>query len=539
MGRKSLWDRIPVRENYKDVQDDFIRLKGPANVARCCFIFEISIAAIAFAVSFYISIQETTTVTSITYEPLGGEYTCQVLSPRSDAKDFSTATSEIVQFSSTRFLLDDCLEIFDADNLDVCNDGNHQEYILSVVGGASSEENCFDILLDNNYRYRLCEGSDEETKLIDLDTQFPRQVYSASVSSPSFYYANQNGVINSMTADFSLDDTQSYFYPHGEYVYVVSTDGTSSPDNFMYQFHPSYSNVAQLAHVKLNGGVLSGLVASNTTVFALVISSGTAYLTTYDLSSKTTNELQWACSTSGSSDPERSQYLALDETTGEVYFYCDPNGLTPFTYYRYDPADVTHSLAEYYVDMVSDSISFLVVKAGSGYFFGGNGPSASVLRVDLAAQPTPAPSAVPTYIPTTLPTGAPTNTPMPTQPPPPGSPPAAAGSSADRRRTSTTTSRSSRSSNSRNSNTQQVQVRRECGGGSRNSSSNRHRNRHRNRNRRKGFMFVAVVSGGLFCRHESCASLHRAMSACLRAAAAATGEEEEEPEEREIQPQHR
>lgn len=81
----AIFNKIPIRNNYKDIHDDSVKLKAPPHVVRAYFVFEVILAAAAFAVSFYISWTSTITVTIITFEPLES-YTCYVLSPRNDAK---------------------------------------------------------------------------------------------------------------------------------------------------------------------------------------------------------------------------------------------------------------------------------------------------------------------------------------------------------------------------------------------------------------------------------------------------------------------
>lgn len=104
-----IFKKVPLRENYKETVDDYVRLKAPPNISRACFVFELFVAAAAFSISFYISFTSTTSVTSITYESLDSPYECKILSPRSDLLSFSAKSSEVVAFSSSRYGYDECI----------------------------------------------------------------------------------------------------------------------------------------------------------------------------------------------------------------------------------------------------------------------------------------------------------------------------------------------------------------------------------------------------------------------------------------------
>lgn len=80
--RGGLISRIPIRGNYKAIDEKVYRLQCPPHVARISFILEIIIYSTIFAVSYWYLSISATTGTKVTYSVLDSSYTRTILSPR-------------------------------------------------------------------------------------------------------------------------------------------------------------------------------------------------------------------------------------------------------------------------------------------------------------------------------------------------------------------------------------------------------------------------------------------------------------------------
>lgn len=421
MFANDLFEKIPLKDNYKVMHEDFVRLKGPPYLVRVCFIFELMVAAAAFAISFTLSITSTTTETSITYETLSSSYVCNVLSPRSDAKYVSETNSELMQFSSARFLLDDCLDILDTDGLDVCSDDNRQDYILSIQGIAANNENCIDIFLEDGYRF--CYGSELNTKLRgDLDAVFPRQSLEAPPLSyeNTFYYMKESGEVYPVSAPFTKTGGSTIFVYAGGSIYVVAK---STDDNhyFLYQFSPSLTTATALCEI--TGGTFTGIAVSDDYVFVMKAANDKAEITAYKFADGTSQIVNVDCDASSlSSDSDKAYQTIATGDDGSLYVICSTAVASPYyTFYKLD-AD-TFAVSELYTDASSlnlednddnnvdppvNEVKTLVV-IGNYAYFSTQENDFNLLKVDLTPQPTNAPTVMPTPQGSPAPTAAPTN----------------------------------------------------------------------------------------------------------------------------------
>ena len=114
-----LFEKIPIRENYKEINQEYLILKAPSKIARLCFIAEVIVLIIAFIVMFYISDITKNLETKLTFTLLNNNnYNCIVLSPRRDSIILNSKTSELIAFSNPRFNYDSCIHILSDSNND-------------------------------------------------------------------------------------------------------------------------------------------------------------------------------------------------------------------------------------------------------------------------------------------------------------------------------------------------------------------------------------------------------------------------------------
>lgn len=451
---QKLFKKVPLRENYKETVDEYVRLKAPPNVSRACFIFELSVAAAAFAISFYISFTSTTSVTSITYESLDSPYVCKVLSPRSDLLSFSAKSSEVVAFSSSRYGYDECLTALGEDGNDVCADGNRQDFVISLLGIRSNDDNCLDLVLNNGYRF--CYGTLLQfVSDIENFPTAPAPPTTAFTSSGAYYFVNTSNTMHAFTAHFS--ELQSGWVSYGDSVFVVA-ESTSDHLNYIYEFSlkegststTTLTSVTQHTRVELGSATLTGFSVANDVAYVWMAKSATeGSLFSYDMEAKTHAITNVDCtkisddqySTPSTGGASRMFHAADD---GYLYAMC---GTTPwnnaFTFYQID-AD-TMAATQLHVDIQSipmigsvgdatniSSIKSIYATGGYAYLTTGD-PSNNLVQVDLSAQPTKRPTAQPSKQPTPVPTNHPTPaqpsfsptfiaTAQPTNAAPPGSP---------------------------------------------------------------------------------------------------------------------
>ncbi len=400
----SIFDRVPLTKNYKDVHEDSVLLRGPPTVVRSCFILEIAIAAAAFAVSFYLSYTSTVDVTTITYESLGSSYECAILSPRSDSTIYSEKHSELVQFSSARLLYDDCTLLLRKDGLHVCSDENRQDYVLTSQGISANATTCFDLHLENDFKF--CFGSEENTQLrSDLLSTFPRQ----SVEAPpltykdTFYFTNESGKVMPNSAPFTGSTAASLYVVDEGYIYAVALD-SSEGEAHLYQFSPNFTAAESL--MDISGGTVAGLAVGNGLAHVLTIGNNGATLHTYNMTSDATQIRPLDCDSESLDASQKYQFLALGDND-ILYVMCSDTIEEDFyTFYSLDT--VTYKPVPLYVDagsvqLVADSDNddgplpkainlATLVSVGNYVYFSSGTPFFNLLQVDLTPQPTSEPT---------------------------------------------------------------------------------------------------------------------------------------------------
>jgi hypothetical protein len=432
-----LFKKVPLRENYKEVPDEVIRLKAPPNISRTCFIFEISIAAAAFAVSFYISFTSTVSVTSITYDPLGDPYICKVLSPRSDSETYSSASVEVAEFSSTRFDLDGCLTALGTDGYNVCSQRHREDYLVSLIGLEANDNNCMDLAIDDNYRF--CYGSQaaysHDNKQFSTSSNGPSEVYYEN----DYYFMNSTGVVRAYEAPFATDNVLSDWVSYQSAVYVVA-ENVNKHKTYVYKFAVADGEVfnvtapTELLQLALEGGDVYGVTAGSNLVhaFSLNTQSAQGKVTTYNLGTGASRTDTVDCSgltdSSGAGPPARRQRRSLAEgpvTTyryiasndaGMVYIMCGSratDGL--YTFYELDTATNAQTQLFVYLgalDLIKEddgsgsggsnsTVSSVdsVYAEGSAVYFSTGVPDRNLLEVDATPQPSMQPVPAPTVAP--------------------------------------------------------------------------------------------------------------------------------------------
>ena len=416
-----LFRKVPLRENYKEVEDEFVVLKAPPNISRGCFIFELSVAAVAFAISFYISFKSTVSVTSITYEPLDEPYVCRVLSPRSDSVSFSSKTDETVQFSSSRLTYDECITSLGTEGLDVCMDGNRQDYVLSLTGLYGRDSACYDLLLDDGFRF--CSSSTEQLINSDYTTSFPTPLSEPTTpyQSAFIYFISEEHELYGFRA--LTGTVLSDYIAYNSSVYVVAENAEHKA--YMYQFDPSLGSTSPdilaaplaVAELSVGSSVLAGFSIAAGVAHALVLDETfpqASKLLSYSLATATATTTTVNCAGLTDDSYEGTLRLLSAAADGTVVAMCGTgvqNGI--FSFYTLDTA--TYSPTKLYIDLtevniisksgtMNDSVTTVSAVHTAGddraYFTTGS-PMFNLLEVDITAQPTAQPTPQPTVSPTT------------------------------------------------------------------------------------------------------------------------------------------
>ena len=129
-----LFDSIPIRDQYKVAHPESIVLLAQPTIIRIWEVLKVITVLTVFIYSYYITAATGTTETTVTFEILDSSYYCSILAPRKDIEELSTLTSELVAFSSSRYDYDQCIYALGKKGMNVCADGNYNEYVLTVTG---------------------------------------------------------------------------------------------------------------------------------------------------------------------------------------------------------------------------------------------------------------------------------------------------------------------------------------------------------------------------------------------------------------------
>lgn len=415
-----IFKKVPLRENYKETVDDYVRLKAPPNISRACFVFELFVAAAAFSISFYISFTSTTSVTSITYESLDSPYECKILSPRSDLLSFSAKSSEVVAFSSSRYGYDECISELGKDGMDACADANRQDFVISLLGLKSSDDECLDLVLDNGYRFCQNQGMVGYQNIMEAFPTSP-DAPSTALSGYMYYFANSSDTVRVFTA--TIETLQSGWVSYGDSVFVVA-ESSADHKNYVYEFaiaagSTSTSSVAiaaQLVQVDLGSATLIGFSVANDIVYVWSAKSTTeGSIFSYNLNSKVTatnavdctsiSDDEYSTPTSGSAS--RMFHAAND---GYLYAMCGTSTWrNAFTFYQIDAT--TMAKTQLHVDVEAISLqgvpsanatvtTIKSIYAASGYaYLSSESPRTISLKLTCPRSPLRSPLLNPVWCP--------------------------------------------------------------------------------------------------------------------------------------------
>lgn len=443
------------------------RLVGPAYIVRLSFLMDISLAVAIFIYCAYFTIVDRIVESKIEYDPISG-YECRNLAPRNSAITLSSSNSEEVDFSSSRFLLNECLNNLSSTGYDVCGDDNLNKVITNsrYITSERSSGSCIDLLFSNGQR--ACIGKDvTHSETNSYTSTFainapPSEVTSLlSLQNQYLYFMNeswQKGFdINDIYQNFKSD-----FINVGPVGVGVLASITSSPpggattmkiviadplqDALEFITLPSTFHDIYGFAGNSDGSILAVMTMSISYIATLFVynrDSATSYQRTIDcnqyfkftsstplvqntpytrfISFGDDDALYMICSSStystqeipGPGPPTTITYAnypllkfnAVDDIFDKVYY---------INFYNMDTTNVTRADGSR-VNIVS-SVTQIIVANQHAYALVDH---TILLDIDLANQPTPEPTAMPTFDPTTPPTTRPTRqpTPPPIRPP--------------------------------------------------------------------------------------------------------------------------
>eukprot|EP01034_Spumella_vulgaris_P022999 gene22999-29185_t len=380
-----MFDKIPVRDTYKDTRDQAIKLLGPARLVRALFIIEVMFFSVTFALSYYY------------------------------------------------------------DNLDVCSDNHRDDYIISVTGLAANDDNCLDILLSDNYRF--CYGSEASVSIDDettTTTQFPRQTDKpAATFSTSYFFTNSSGSVHTISAPFTPDTLKTDFVTDNAHNVFVIAKSTTDQQQYLYMLSPYLSSAQVLQRVSFNA--FYGLVYGNNRVYSYTLTGSSGTIFAYNLLTSAYSSMAVDCSdyiTSGSTAYSASttyRFISHDKSSDLLYAMCTSDtsvsttvivqGQPPtttqvyvFAFHEVDFVAGTtraisanlHALNDTNTNEPLTSITQVLVSGDVAVAFTGSS-GAQIISIDLTTQPT----SLPTPSPTSIPVNSPTRVPTPSVPVPP------------------------------------------------------------------------------------------------------------------------
>jgi len=267
-----IFEKIPIRGNYKEINEEFLILKAPSNVARICFLAEVIILVVAFVIMFYISYTTKILETKLSFQLLDNSYECIVLSPRRDSIIKNSKTSELIAFSNSRFNYDSCMDILNGFSsstsssndknyrLNVCHPKYRDEYLLTIQGIISDSNVCYDILLNNNYKFCYGSQTNYDYRLKSyLEITYSKQDPPKTIyNNNRFYFIASTGSIHSYSkdddasTDITKDDIISSILVYNNDVYfIASNKGSSSSSSSscnLYKFSLSSSKAIKYGY---------------------------------------------------------------------------------------------------------------------------------------------------------------------------------------------------------------------------------------------------------------------------------------------------
>lgn len=420
-----LYNKIPIRDNYKDTRDQAVKLKAPIEITRGCFLFEIAVFLLSFALFYYYSYNTTTKETTITYEPLGGEYNCQILSPLSTGVSLSTTYSEIAMYSSARYNYDTCISKLGTTDLDVCSDDHRHDYVLTASGASASDTNCYDLILSSNYRFCYIESVTDYDSGYNIK-QFPTMPTPGFPYTDVFVFINDSSVVKVVSAGFSQDDILSEIVSDGGYnVYCIAKPSAagSSGQSYLFQLNAISGQSKQI--IETTWSTFYGFTFGNGLIYAYTIDGYTGKIHAIDVDSGVDTVYSVDCSayrTSAASVSDASTYRYIDYgDDGNLYVMCTgstftasagTNGQTTitsttYTFLKVDP--VTFSSTEMNAGIYAlngtmkdgtsvgkplDQVSQILFRSNTAYAYCGGG-LANIVAINYSPQPTVQPTGAP------------------------------------------------------------------------------------------------------------------------------------------------
>ena len=361
-----IFERIPIRENYKEINEEYLILKAPSNIARICFLAEVIILVIAFVIMFYISYTTKILETKLSFQLLDNSYECIVLSPRRDSIIKNSKTSELIAFSNSRFNYDSCIDILNGfssstsssndDNyrLNVCHPKYRDEYLLTIQGITSDSNVCYDILLNNNYKFCYGSQTNYDYRLKSyLEITYSKQDPPKTIyNNNRFYFIASTGSIHSYSndddasTDITKDDIISSILVYNNDVYFIasnkgSSSSSSSSSCNLYKFSLSSSKAIKYGYdignlcmtmygFSITDDKLYVLTLANTaTIYSFDIlgqqqqsSSSLSIPTEYQINDCLPPQQQQQPTNPSSTSSSSSNYLYYDSNNYHLYFIC-------------------------------------------------------------------------------------------------------------------------------------------------------------------------------------------------------------------------
>eukprot|EP01039_Chlorochromonas_danica_P003631 gene3631-3976_t len=269
----NVFNAIPVTDKYKVAHPEAVVLLAQPNTIRLCVFLEAAVAATIFALSYYYSATTGTVVTKVTYEVLGGSYSCSVLAPRTDTDALSSTTSELIAFSSPEYDYVECMGALGSSGYDMCN--HREDYVLSLTGVTSDDSSCEDLFLSDGYRF--CKGGEVYSE-IDTTTETSSSVFATQSDSTYslvydniYYFTNASGSLINVSLPVSSSYIISDFVSDGEStVYMVIK--RDAP--ILYAISPNRSSAVPLTDLpfSVNSGIF-GITYGENCVFVYVVGS--------------------------------------------------------------------------------------------------------------------------------------------------------------------------------------------------------------------------------------------------------------------------
>lgn len=304
--------------------------------------------------------------------------------------------------------------------LDACADANRQDFVISLLGLKSSDDECLDLVLDNGYRFCQNQGMVGYQNIMEAFPTSP-DAPSTALSGYMYYFANSSDTVRVFTA--TIETLQSGWVSYGDSVFVVA-ESSADHKNYVYEFAiaagststSSVATAAQLVQVDLGSATLIGFSVANDIVYVWSAKSTTeGSIFSYNLNSKVTatnavdctsiSDDEYSTPTSGSAS--RMFHAAND---GYLYAMCGTSTWrNAFTFYQIDAT--TMAKTQLHVDVEAISLqgvpsanatvtTIKSIYAASGYaYLSSESPRTISLKLTCPRSPLRSPLLNPVWCP--------------------------------------------------------------------------------------------------------------------------------------------